>query len=173
MSIKSSTNKDTAPLFGAEATVETEYREDLQEYTKVSLNELNPGDMVTGAPVVHLFVNEDLDKQGKPKNYDSIRVRVIDSEAEEYVDCYCNFPKTSQNIRKTSNFFRSCFDFIHSVMCTIDDTNATNANGDPVNTYKKINIDDLIEYLNGKEEITIKIIEGANDYNSFLVTNWK
>lgn len=170
MSIK---NNDESALFGAEATVETEYSNEYSEMEKIRLNELNPGDMVTGSPVIHLFENEEPDKNGKPKNYDNIRVRIVDEEAEEYIDAYVNIPKSRENIRKSLSFYRSCFDFIHSTMCTIDETNATNQNGEPVNVYKKINIDALIDYLNAKEEITIKIIEGSNGYNSFIITNWK
>ena len=173
MSIKNKTNNNNTALFGAEATVEEEYTNEYLEMTRVTLNELNPGDMVTGSPVIHLFENNEPDKKGKPKNYDNIRVRIVDKEADEYVDAYVNIPKTRQNIRKNTDFYRSCFDFIHSTLCTIDDTNATNQNGEPVNTYKKINIDALIAYINEKEEITIKITEGSNGYNSFLITGWK
>ena len=167
MSIKNNT------LFGAEASAETEYTNEYEEMTKIRLNELKVGDMVTGSPVIHLFENTELDKKGKPKNYDNIRVRIVDKDAEEYIDAYCNIPKTRENIRKNTDFYRSCFDFIHSTLCTIDDTNATNQNGEPVNTYKKIDIDALIAYLNEKEEITIKVIEGSNNYNSFIITSWK
>ena len=160
-------------MFGAEAVAENDDYQQYNNMERITLNDLEVGTLVTGQPVIHLFENDEPDKNGKPKNYDNIRVRIVDVEADEYIDAYLNIPKNRQNIKKTLNFYRSCFDFIHSTFCVIDDANATDEEGNPINSYRKINIDSLIDFLNAKEEITIKVTEGANGYNSLIVKNFK
>ncbi|WP_299523372.1 hypothetical protein [uncultured Methanobrevibacter sp.] len=167
MSIK----QNSLDMFGAETSHEEEYQ-DYGNMVRVTLNELDPNTIVSGKPSIQLFENDGVNKDGKPKNYNNIRIRIVDNDADEYMDAYLNIPKNCQNIRKNSDFYRSCFDFIHSTFCTIDDTNATDKKGKPINNYKKINIESLIDFLNNKKEITVKIIEGANNYNSLIVTDF-
>lgn len=162
------------------ADMETEYEEereyvttsgkpqaDVSEAEQIKAYELSVGDEFEGVPELTFFENKD-------KKYDSLRVRVIDGD--EYLDCYANIPKRDaigviENVRKSFDFYRTCFDFVYSVLKYRDERNVVNSNGEEINKIARINIVFLAKYVDQMSHIGIRITEGNadSDYNSWEI----
>jgi hypothetical protein len=93
----------------------------------------------------------------------------------EMVDIYINFPKKNypyvEGINKGFDFYRKCFDFIFSVLRYQDETNVVNNNGEEINRFTKVNIEQFAKYVDSMNRVGIKITEGNpdSDYNSFII----
>ena len=140
---------------------------DVHDWTKYNIYDLNVGEEMEGLVEVRYFTNKD-------KTYDSIRSRVADDG--EYVDLYINFPKPDKDgyitdIRKSYDFYRSCFDFIFSILRIQDETNVVNADGEEINKFTKVNILNFAKYLDQMSRIGVRITEGnpESEYNSWII----
>ena len=136
---------------------------DVSEAEPLKAYDLDIGDEFEGVPELTIFEN-------KEKKYDSLRIRVIDGD--EYLDCYANIPKRDsngqiKNIRKGFDFYRTCFDFIYSVLKWRDERNVVK-NGEEINKFNSVNIETFAKYVDQMERIGIRITEGntESDYNS-------
>lgn len=177
MALKS---KETKQLAFDDLEFEAEYEED-KTYTTISGKEQNDvydwepmkayeldiGDEFEGIPELTHFVNDD-------KKYDSLRVRVLDDG--EYLDAYINIPKPDKNgyitnIKKGFDFYRTCFDFIYSILRLRDESNVVDKNGEEVNKFSKVNIINFAKYVDQMSRIGVRITEGNSDsdYNSWII----
>jgi len=136
---------------------------DVSEFEPLRAYDLDVGDEFEGTPELVIFTNDE-------KKYDSLRIRVIDND--EYLDCYCNIPKRDKNdhiknIRKGFDFYRTCFDFIYSVLKYRDERNVVK-NGEEVNKFNSVNIVTFAKYVDQMARIGVRITEGNedSDYNS-------
>ena len=143
-----------------------EYQE-TTDWEGMKTYELDVGDEMEGLPEVTIFENKD-------KKYDSLRLRVLDDG--EYLDCYANIPKPDQlgyitNIRKGFDFYRTCFDFIYSILKLRDERNVVNADGEEINKFSKVNIITFSKYVDQMSRIGVRITEGNedSDYNSWII----
>lgn len=142
---------------------------DVSKYTVFKSYDLDVGEDPIGYPEVTFFTNDD-------KNYDSLRLRLIIAEDEEVLDCYANIPKRDKlghitNIRKSFDFYRTCFDFLFSVLKWRDERNVVNADGEEINVFKKVNIETFAKYVDQHERIGVRITEGNEDssYDSWEI----
>lgn len=136
-------------------------------WEKMSMSELDIGDEFEGRPEITHFVNEG-------KKSDSLRVRLLDDG--EILDCYVNIPKPDENgyvenINTGFDFYRTCFDFIFSVLRWRDERNVVNSEGDEVNKFSKVNIINFAKFVDGMNRIGVRVTEGnsTSDYNSFII----
>ena len=142
---------------------------DVSEYTVFKSYDLDVGEDPIGYPEVTIFTNDD-------KNYDSLRLRLIMAEDEEVLDCYANIPKRDKNgyitnIRKGYDFYRTCYDFIYSVLRWKGEENVIDANGEEDNNFKRVNIIAFAKFVDQFNRIGIKVTKGNedSDYNSFII----
>ena len=143
---------------------------DVSTYEKYAMYDFDVGDEIQGTPELTYFENKD-------KKYNSIRARFIDETSDEYADLYINVPKPDKdgyitNIRKGFDFYRTCFDFIFSVLRFRDEHNVVDKNGEEVNNFRKVNICTFAKYIDQMNRVTVKITEGNHDsdYNSWIIT---
>ena len=143
-----------------------EYQE-VQDWEGMKTYELDVGDEMEGLPEVTIFENKD-------KKYDSLRLRVLDDG--EYLDCYANIPKPDKlgyitNIRKGFDFYRTCFDFIYSILKLRDERNVVDKNGEEINKFNKVNLETFAKYVDQMTRIGVRITEGNpdSDYNSWQI----
>lgn len=140
---------------------------DINNWEKIPVYELDPGVEIEGVPNITHFKNDD-------KKYDSLRVRVANDG--EYTDLYVNIPKPDhggyiKNIRKSFDFYRTCFDFIYSILKYRDERNVVNKDGEEVNKFNMINILSFAKYVDQMSHIGVRITEGNPDseYNSWII----
>lgn len=142
-----------------------------QEYEptwdKYSMRDFDVGIEIEGKVEITHFENTD-------KNYDSLRVRVM--EDGDILDCYVNIPKPDEmgyitNVRKSFDFYRTCFDFIYSILKMRDERNVVDSKGEEINVFKKVNIINFAKYVDQHNRIGVRITEGnpESDYNSFII----
>ena len=142
-----------------------EYAE-VNDWEKYSIHDLNVGDEVEGIPEITYFENKD-------RKSDSLRVRVLDDG--EFVDLYINIPKPKNgyitNINKGFDFYRTCFDFIFSILKYRDERNVVDKNGEEVNKFSKVNIINFAKYVDQMNRIGVRITEGNpdSDYDSWII----
>ena len=142
---------------------EQQYEPTWEKYTR---RDLDVGDEVEGRPEVCLFENED-------KSYDALRLRVMDDG--DIVDCYLNFPKKDfpyvKGINKGFDFYRTCFDFIFSVLKLRDERNVVNKDGEEVNRFKQVNLETFAKYVDQHKRVGVRVTEGNpdSDYNSWII----
>ena len=143
---------------------------DVGTFEKYGMYDFDVGDEVQGIPEITHFVNKD-------KKSDSLRVRIIDDTSDEYADLYVNIPKPDENgfiknINKGFDFYRTCFDFLFSILRYRDETNVVNADGEEKNHFGKVNIILFAKYVDQMNRINVKITEGnkSSDYNSWIIT---
>ena len=148
-------------------TISGKEYQDVYDWEKYTMNELDIGVDISGIPEITYFENKD-------RKYDSLRVRVLDDG--EYVDLYINIPKPDSmgyitNIKKTFDFYRTCFDFIYSVLKWRDERNVVDKNGEEINKFSKVNIMTFAKYVDQHQRITVRITEGNHDsnYNSWTI----
>ena len=147
-------------------TISGKEQNDVYDWEPMKSYELDIGDEFEGIPEIVIFENKD-------KKYDSLRLRVLDDG--EYLDCYVNIPKPDKNgyinnIRKSFDFYRTCFDFIFSILKWRDERNVVK-NGEEVNNFKKVNIETFSKYVDQHNRVGVRITEGNSDssYNSFII----
>ena len=140
---------------------------DVYDWTKFGIHDLDIGEEMEGIPEITYFENKD-------RKYDSLRVRIADDG--EYVDLYVNMPKPDDlgyitNIRKSLDFYRTCFDFIFSILRIRDERNVVNKDGEEVNKFSKVNIINFAKYVDQMSRIGVRITEGNSnsDYNSWII----
>lgn len=136
-------------------------------WEKYSMNELDVGAEMEGRIEITHFQNDD-------RKYDSLRVRVMDDG--DIVDYYVNIPKPDNqgyisNIRKGFDFYRTCYDFIYSILRLRDERNVVDENGEEINNFKKVNIINFAKYLDQHSHVGVRVTEGNPDskYNSFII----
>lgn len=137
------------------------------EWEKYTINELDAGDCFEGKVEVSHFVNDD-------RKYDSLRVRVIDDD--EVLDAYVNMPKPDKDgrikmVSKNFDFYRTCFDFVYSVLRMNGEENVVDATGEEVNVFRNVPIINFAKFVDQHERVGVKITEGDPDslYNSFII----
>ena len=128
--------------------------------------------------IEYLFDNNEKDENGEfVKGYQSIRFRILDEQ--DYVDLYANIPRRNEkgfvsNISKFSGFFRTGFDVCFSFMRFLGEENVVNASGNEINRITKINIEAVCKKIDSMDNVTFKVIKGANeDYDSFILLDMK
>ena len=143
-----------------------EYQE-VHDWTKYGMLDFEAGDEIEGIPEITYFENKD-------RKYDSLRVRILDDM--EFVDLYINIPKPDENgfitnIRKGFDFYRTCFDFIYSILRYRDEHNVVDDKGEEVNNFKKVNILTFAKYVDQMNRIGVRITNGnqSSDYNSWII----
>ena len=93
----------------------------------------------------------------------------------EILDLYLNFPKKDYpyvtGIRKGFDFYRTCFDFIFSILRIRDERNKVNKDGEEVNKFRKVNLETFAKYVDGMTRVGVRITEGNEDseYNSWIL----
>ena len=153
----------TAPKFLTISGKESWYEPTWERY---GMQDLDVGDEFEGRPEITLFENED-------KSYNALRLRTMDDG--EMVDIYINFPKKDypyvEGINKGFDFYRKCFDFIFSVLRYRDEANVIDSNGEEINRFTKVNIEQFAKYVDNMNRIGIRITKGNPDseYNSFII----
>jgi hypothetical protein len=156
-------DEETKPKFLTISGKESEYN---PTWEKMSIRELDVGDEFEGKPEVMLFKNDD-------KSYDAMRLRLSDDG--EILDCYFNFPKKDfpyvTGINKGFDFYRTCFDFIFSILYIRDETNVVNSDGEEINRFKKVNIETFAKYVDTMTRVGVRVTEGNPDseYNSWII----
>ena len=142
---------------------ESEYNSAWEKY---KASDLDIGDEFEGKPEINIFENED-------KTYNATRLRLIDNG--EILDLYFNFPKKDfpyvMGINKGFDFYRTCFDFIYSVLRYRGEENVVDANGEEINRFKKVNLETFAKYVDSMERVGVRITEGnpESDYNSWII----
>lgn len=136
------------------------------EWEKMKASDLDVGDEFEGRPEVNIFENSD-------KSYNALRVRVMDDG--EILDLYVNYPKKDfpyvKGINKSFDFYRTCFDFIYSILKHKNEKYVVDENGEEVNKFNKVNFETFAKYVDNMERIGVRITEGNIDseYNSFQI----
>ena len=133
-------------------------------WTSYGIQDLEVGDEFEGRPEITIFKNED-------KTYDAMRLRIMDDG--EILNLYMNYPKKDypyvKNINKGFDFYRNCFNFIFGILRWKDETNVVNADGEEINKFSKVNLEAFMKYLDQMERVGIKITEGDNGYNNWIL----
>jgi hypothetical protein len=136
------------------------------DWEKFSIRELDISDEFEGIPEVTIFENED-------KSYDAMRLRLLDDG--EICDCYFNYPKRNcpyvKNINKGFDFYRTCFDFIFSILKLRDERNVVDKDGEEVNKFKSVNLETFAKYVDQHSRVGVRVTEGNPDseYNSWEI----
>ena len=136
------------------------------EWEKFTIRDLDIGDEFEGIPEVTIFENED-------KTYDAMRLRLLDDG--EICDCYFNYPKRNcpyvKNINKGFDFYRTCFDFLFSILKWQDESNVVNSNGEEINKFGKVNLENFAKFIDQHSRIGVRVTEGNPDsnYNSWII----
>ena len=148
-------------------TISGKEYQDVHDWEKYNIHDFDVGEDVEGIPEITYFENKD-------RKYDSLRVRVLDDG--EYVDLYINIPKPDKlgyitNIKKGFDFYRTCFDFIYSILDYRDQRNVVDKNGEEVNKFSKVNIIAFAKYVDQMTRVGVRITEGNSDsdYNSWII----
>ena len=135
-------------------------------WEKYNIHDLDIGDEFEGRPEINIFENED-------KTYNALRLRVMDDG--EMLDLYLNYPKKDwpyvKGINKGFDFYRTCFDFIFSILRWKDETNVVNSDGEEINRFKKVNLETFLKYVDGMTRIGVIVTEGNPDseYDSWQI----
>ena len=155
---------EDAPRYLTISGKEQEYEPAWQKY---SIKDLNVGDEMEGRCEITHFVNED-------RKSDSLRVRIMDDG--EILDLYVNIPKPDElgyitNIRRGFDFYRTCYDFIFSVLKWRDERNVVDSKGNEVTRFKKVNIINFAKFVDQMSRVGVRITEGNSDsdYDSFII----
>ena len=134
------------------------------EWERYGVNDLDIGQEMEGRPEVTIYEKPD-------KTYNAIRVRVMDDG--EIVDCYFNYPKKDypyvKGLNKDFDFYRPCFDFIFNVLRLRDERNIIDEDGEEINRFKSVNLETFAKYIDQMSRIGIRITEGNNGYNSWII----
>ena len=135
-------------------------------WERYTMSDLDVGDEFEGRPEITIFKNDE-------KTYDALRLRVMDDG--EMVDLYLNFPKKSypyvEGINKGFDFYRTCFDFIYGILRWKDETNVVNDDGEEINRFGKVNLENFAKFVDQMNRVGVRITEGNpdSDYNSWII----
>ena len=135
-------------------------------WEKMKATDLDIGDEFEGRPEINIFENKD-------KSYNALRVRVMDDG--EILDLYVNYPKKDfpyvKGINKGFDFYRTCFDFIYSILRWKSESNVVNKDGEEVNKFGKVNLEKFAKFVDQHNRIGVRITEGNpdSDYNSWII----
>ena len=130
------------------------------------MKDLDVGDTFECRPEINIFENED-------KSYNALRLRIMDDG--EILDLYVNYPKKDypyvKGINNQFDFYRTCFDFIYSILRWKDETNVVNSDGEAVNKFNKVNIEQFAKFVDQMERVGVKITEGnsSSEYDSWII----
>lgn len=136
------------------------------EWEKMKASELDIGDEFEGRPEINIFENDD-------KSYNALRLRVMDDG--EILDLYLNYPKKDypyvKGINKEFDFYRTCFDFIFSILKWRDERNVVDSDGEEINRFKQVNLETFAKFVDQHERVGVRITEGKIDseYNSWEI----
>lgn len=177
---------DLTKLFGMETGTE---ENDLEDYKRYYLSDLVEGQAFSGDATMELFPV--VERDDEIKKYSQIRFRLIDEHAEpkmndedqvevgEYLDIYLNCPKFKDNgiatrIQKPTerfDFHRNLWNWLTGIMQIIDPQSLIDPKtGDEINIFKKINLKNVAEFLEGKR-VTIEQVEvETSPYPTFKIT---
>ena len=101
-----------------------------------------------------------------------MRLRIMDDG--EILNLYMNFPKKDwpyvKNINKGFDFYRNCFNFIFGILRWRDETNVVDEQGEEINRFNRVNIETFMKYLDQMERVGVRITEGENGYNNWILT---
>ena len=133
--------------------------------------EMDVGDWIQGKPEVSIIEKKD-------KNYDALRLRVIDDTTDEVLDCYCNYPRADEqgfvhNIGKDFDFYRNAFDFIYGILKTRGDKYVLDKNGEEYNKFRRVDFIGFAKLVDSMSKVKVEITEGNedSDYNSWMITS--
>ena len=169
--------------FGFEAeyqgfeTITGKDQTDISNSTGYGLGDLEIGNTVNGRPEVVIFENNEKDDDGEyVKNYQSIRIRLVDHN--EYVDLYANIPRRDEkgfvSLYHYQDFYRTGFDLAKSFMRFLDETNIVDETGEEINMINKINIENVCKAIDMKDYAKFKVVKGASEeYDSFILMDMK
>lgn len=177
---------DLNKLFGMETGTESN---DLEDYKRYYLSDMVPGQSFSGEATIELFPI--VERDDEVKKYSQIRFRLIDEhenplldedeepEVGEYLDIYLNCPKFKDNgiatrIQKPNDrfdFHRNLWNWLTGIMNIIDPKSLIDPKtGDEINIFKKINLKNVADFIDGKR-VTIEQVEVDNsDYPTFKIT---
>lgn len=134
------------------------------EWEQFGVNELDVGEEMEGRPEITIFEKKD-------KSYNAMRVRIMDDG--EILDCYFNYPKKDypyvKGINNGFDFYKTCFNFIYGVLRYKDEANVVDKNGDKINNFAKVNLENFAKYVDQMNTIGVRIIEGNNGYNDWII----
>lgn len=142
---------------------------DLSEFERYNINELEEDIELQGKPLITYFERDDEDK-----TYESLRLQIINEKEKEVINCYCSIPlgyPVIKGIRRGNNFYKSTYNLILGTFNAdkdLDDTLFYDNEGNPMNNIKEINLGALVNYINKKKTMKIRVVENGN-YNSFVV----
>ena len=135
-------------------------------WEKYRMSDMDVGDEMEGRPEMNIFENPE-------KSYNAARLRVMDDG--EILDLYFNFPKKDWpyvvGINKGFDFYRTCFDFLFSVLKLRDERNVVDKNGEEINRFKRVNLETFAKYVDSMTRVGVRITEGNPDseYNSWEI----
>ena len=140
------------------------------DYEVTKNYECDVGEYLEGYPEVSII-------PVKGKSYNRLILRVIDDIGEEILDCYMNFPEWDENgyvenITKSFDFYRPCFDFIYSVLKCRNEKNVVDKNGEEYNKFSRVNLKTFAMYVDQMSKVKVEITEGNedSDYDSWMIT---
>lgn len=178
---------DLNKLFGMETGTE---ENDLEDYKRYYLSDMVAGQAFSGEASVELFPI--VERDDEVKKYSQIRFRLIDEhenplldedeepEIGEYLDIYLNCPKFKDNgiatrVQKPTerfDFHRNLWNWLTGIMNVIDPKSLIDPKtGDEINIFKKINLKNVADFIDGKR-VTVEQVEVDNsDYPTFKITS--
>lgn len=105
------------------------------------------------------------------KKYDAIRLRIVDDDVKELLDCYINIPKKDNegNVRRLTEsfaFYNPAFNFVKKTIEIMDGSDLEN-----VKQINRININDILQVYEDAAKVAVKIIKSVDDngYNTFEI----
>lgn len=152
---------------------------DLSKYVEVDINELHDGEEITGKPMGTLFTNEDDFKS------DSMRYFILSEDDEGTpikVKVYCSIPKPTGytpdgyplcNLFRNNKYEINTYNVVFSILKLQGMKNIYDDNGNPRNSFKNVSAKAYLDILAEQEEITIKVINNGDEYNTFEIINIK
>ena len=181
---------DLTKLFAMETGTE---ENDLEDYKRYYLSDMKEGQTFTGEAVIDFFpiVTKEVDGKEVVKNYSQLRFRLIDEhpqpivdadgepEVGEFLDIYLNSPKFKDNgiatrIQKPTkkfDFHRNLWNWLTGIMMIIDPKSLIDPKtGDEINIFKKINLKNVAEFIEGKRVQVEQVEVPDSDYPTFKIT---
>ena len=129
------------------------------DWTKYGMRDLEVGDEFEGRPEITIFENDE-------KTYNAMRLRIMDDG--EILNLYMNYPKKDypyvKNINKGFDFYRTCFDFIYSVLRYRGEQYIVDENGEEINRFNKVNLENFAKFVDQKDRVGVKITKGNRKY---------
>lgn len=150
---------------------------DLSSYVEVDLNDLIDGEEITGKPMATLFTNEEEYKS------DSMRFFILSHDDEGTpikVKFYCNIPKPKRyspdghplvNLFRNNKYDINTYNVIFSILKLQGVKTIYDKDDNPRNSFKNVSAKAYLDILSEQEEITIKVVNNGDEYNTFEITN--